>query len=128
MRYMFLIWRDEERWAGVSEQEQEAIRRKAGEFTTSLPPGVYLGGGPLQSPRTAATVRLQSGKAVTTDGPFAETKEQFGGYNIVEVGSLDEAMAIAVRHPLVLLGYHSIEVRALREDPCVEDGPRPGDG
>jgi hypothetical protein len=54
---------------------------------------------------------------MTTDGPFAETKEQLGGYSIVEVGSRDEAVAIALDHPLVRVGGHAIEVRAVRELP-----------
>ncbi len=58
---------------------------------------------------------MRNGKPVTTDGPFAETKEQLGGYTIVEVASLAEAIAIAVEHPLVRVGGHSIEVRPIRE-------------
>ena len=62
-------------------------------------------------------MRLRSGKPVTTDGPFAETKEQLGGYSIVEVASLDEALAIVAEHPLLRVGGHSIEVRPIRELP-----------
>ena len=60
---------------------------------------------------------MTGGKPMATDGPFAETKEQLGGYSIVEVASLDEAVAIARDHPLVRVGGHSIEVRPIRELP-----------
>jgi hypothetical protein len=60
---------------------------------------------------------MRNGKVVTTDGPFAETKEQLGGYSIVDVESLDEALAIAADYPLLRVGGHSIEVRPIRELP-----------
>jgi len=62
-------------------------------------------------------VRLQNGKTVMTDGPFAETKEQLGGYSLVEARDVDEAISIAARNPLVLVGGHSIEVRPIRVGP-----------
>jgi len=62
-----------------------------------------------------ATLVLNKGKIATTDGPFAETKEQLGGYTILETSNLDEAIAFAARNPLVLLGGHSIEIRPIRE-------------
>jgi len=64
---------------------------------------------------TATTVRMRNGKAVMTDEPFAETKEQMGGYHIVEAENLDEAISIAARHPAVRAGRHAIEVRPVRE-------------
>ena len=79
--------------------------------------GIFLAGDPLLPTDTAVTVRMTGGKPMATDGPFAETKEQLGGYSIVEVGSLDEAVAIARDHPLVRVGGHSIEIRPIRELP-----------
>ena len=118
MRYMLLMYRDETWWDAKPEQERTAIRQLA--IDTSEPlrsRGIVLAGDPLLPTATATTVRMRNGKPVTTDGPFAETKEQLGGYTIVEVASLDEAIAIAVDHPLVRVGGHSIEVRPIRELP-----------
>ena len=74
-------------------------------------------GDPLLPTSTATTVRMRNGKPVTTDGPFAETKEQLGGYTNVEVAGLDEALAIAADYLLLRVGGHSIEVRPIRELP-----------
>jgi hypothetical protein len=118
MRYMLLMYRDETWWDAKPEGERTAIRQLA--IDTSEPlrsRGIVLAGDPLLPTSTATTVRMRNGKPVTTDGPFAETKEQLGGYTIVEVASLDEAIAIAVDHPLVRVGGHSIEVRPIRELP-----------
>ena len=123
MRYMLLMYRDEKWWDAKPEQERTAIRQQAIDVSEPLRKrGIFLAGDPLLPTSTAATVRMRNGKPVTTDGPFAETKEQLGGYTIVEVPSLDEAIAIAVDHPLVRVGGHSIEVRPIRELP-----PRAGE-
>jgi hypothetical protein len=118
MRYMLLMYRDEKWWDAKPEAERIAIRQQAIDASEPLRQrGIFLAGDPLLPTHTAATVRMRSGKAVTTDGPFAETKEQLGGYTIVEVASLDEALAIATEHPLLRVGGHSIEVRPIRELP-----------
>ena len=117
MRYMLLIYKDEKVWDGMSVQERGAIFQQAVEYTEGLrPSGVYQSGDPLESASTATTVRMRNGKTVTTDGPFAETKEQLGGYSIVEARDLDEVLALAARHPLVRAGL-SIEVRPIRVGP-----------
>jgi len=114
MRYMLLIYDDEKAWGKMSEPERGAIFKQYGEFTTSIrASGAFLAGAPLQPTSTATTVRGKNGKTVTTDGPFAETKEQLGGYSIIEVRNLDEALSVAARNPL-LRGGHSIEVRPIR--------------
>ena len=118
MRYMLLMYRDEKWWDAKPEAERTAIRQLAVDVADAQRKrGVYLAGDPLLPTHTATTVRMRNGKAVTTDGPFAETKEQLGGYNILEVESLDEALAIAADHPLLRVGGHSIEVRPIRELP-----------
>jgi len=120
MRYMLLMYRDETWWDAKPEAERTAIRQLAVDAAEDLRKrGIFLAGDPLLPTHTATTVRLRSGKAVTTDGPFAETKEQLGGYSIVEVASLDEALAIVAEHPLLRVGGHSIEVRPIRELPRV---------
>jgi hypothetical protein len=117
MRYLLLIYQDEARWEQMSTQDKGAIFQDAVEFSEDLRKnGVYLAGDPLHPTRTAITVRMKHGKTVMTDGPFAETKEQLGGYSIVEVKDLDEALSIAARHPLLGVGL-SIEVRPIREGP-----------
>lgn len=117
MRYMLLIYKDEKRWDEMSVPEKGAIFQQAVEFSEGLRKnGVYEGGDPLEPTDTATTVRTKNGKIVTTDGPFAETKEQLAGYSIVEAKDLDEVLAIAARHPLVRGGL-SIEVRPIRVGP-----------
>jgi hypothetical protein len=117
MRYMLLIYKDERLWDEMSVAEKGAIFQEAVEFSDALrPSGVYRGGEPLEPSSTATTVRVRQGKAVVTDGPFAETKEQLAGYSILEANDLDEVLAIATRHPLVRAGL-TIEVRPIRSGP-----------
>ena len=117
MRYMLLMYRDEKLWGEVSVQERGAIFQEAVEWSEGLrKDGIYQAGDPLHLTSTATTVRLKNGKAVITDGPFAETKEQLGGYTIVEAKDLDEVLAFVARHPL-LRGGHTIEVRPVRVGP-----------
>ncbi len=117
MRYMLLIYKDEKQWDEMSVQKKGTIFQEAVDFTEALrPSGLYQGGDPLEPTSTATTVRIKDGKTVMTDGPFAETKEQLGGYSIVEAKDLDEVLAIVARHPLVRAGL-SIEVRPIRMGP-----------
>jgi hypothetical protein len=117
MRYMLLIYKDEKAWAEMSVQEKGTIYQQAVEYSEARrPSGFYQGGEPLEDTPTATTVRMKAGQAVITDGPFAETKEQLGGYTIVETKDLDEVLAFAGRHPLVRAGL-SIEVRPIRVGP-----------
>jgi len=114
MRYMLLIYKDESVYDVLPAERRGAIFKEAVEYSEALrPSGFYQGGEPLESTPTARTVRMRNGKTLTTDGPFAETKEQLAGYTIVEAPNLDEALAFATKHPLVRAGM-SIEVRPLR--------------
>ena len=114
MRYMLLIYRDE---SVYDKQPLEARARLFSEATdyseARRAEGFYQGGEPLEFTHTATTVRMKNGKVLTTDGPFAETKEQLAGYSIVEARNLDEVLAFVDRHPLVRAGL-SIEIRPLR--------------
>ena len=83
--------------------------------SVNLAPGQYLGGSPLHPTSTATTVRVRDGKRLLTDGPFAETREHLGGYMLIDVKDLDQAIAFASRAPLARVG--TIEVRPLREGP-----------
>jgi hypothetical protein len=113
MKYMLQIFSGEAAngWDELSEDEQNAIM---GEYAAiSEAPGV-LGGDQLQPSATATTVRVENGQAVTTDGPFAETKEALGGYYLLEAGDLDGALEIAARIPAARMGG-AVEVRPVVE-------------
>jgi len=117
MRYMLLIYQDEKVWDEMSVQEKGTIFQQAVDFREGLrTSGVYQACDRLEPTSTATTVRMKNGKTVTTDGPFAETKEQLAGYSIVEAENLDEVIAVATGHPLVRAGL-SIEVRPIRVGP-----------
>ncbi len=112
MQYLLLIYEDEKAWAKMNEAERGKIFGEYGQFTQEIQKGgQYQGGNPLQPTSTATTVRVRNGKRLTTDGPFAETKEQLGGYYLIEAKNLDEAIAIAGRVPSAKIG--SIEVRPI---------------
>jgi hypothetical protein len=113
MRYMMLIYRNEKEWEEMPAHEQDAIHQSCLDYTgPRRESGFYQGGERLAPIRTATTVRMEGGKAILTDGPFAETKEQLAGYTILEAKDLDEALAFVTRHPLVREGF-SVEVRPL---------------
>ncbi len=114
MRYMLLIYDRDVDWAALSEKDRGEMFREYGAFTEGIKKsGHYVAGDPLQPTTTATTVRVRGGKTVSTDGPFAETREQLGGYYIVRAANLDEATAIAARIPSARMG--SIEVRPIME-------------
>jgi hypothetical protein len=112
MKYLLLIYNEEARWTGLSEADRKALSAEYGVFTERLrKEGHYLGGEGLQPISTASTVRVRNGKSVTTDGPFAETREQLGGFYLVEAKDLDKAIALAGGIPGARTG--SIEVRPI---------------
>ncbi|MPY90115.1 MAG: YciI family protein [Luteitalea sp.] len=114
MRYMLLIYEREAEWVNMTEAEQGKVFREHMQFTEEIQKsGKHLASAPLQPTATATTVRVRDGQRVTTDGPFAETREQLGGYYLVEAKDLDEAVAIAARIPESRTG--SIEVRPVLE-------------
>ena len=115
MQYMLLIYNDEKAFGKMTEQERGALFQQYGQFTEGIrKSGAFVAGAPLQPSSTATTVRAKNGKNVSTDGPFAETKEQLGGYYLVEAKNLDEALAIAGRIPSVGVGG-VIEVRPIMD-------------
>ena len=110
MEYMLLIYHNEEEALGRTEAEKQGIFQEFGAFTQSvIKSGHRKAGGPLEFTKSAATVRVRDGKTMVTDGPFAETKEQLGGYVLIEAKDLDEAISIAARIPSSK--YGSTEVR-----------------
>lgn len=107
MQYLLLIYEDERRFAkGYDQAEIKEYRAFGQEFATAI-----KGGNALQPTRTATTVRVRNGKATATDGPFAETKEQLGGFFLVDARDRDEAIAMAAKIPGARFG--SIEVRPI---------------
>jgi hypothetical protein len=109
---MLLIHHEEQTWAAMPESERAGWYAEYGKFGEFLKQGNhYVSGSQLQPSSTATTVRVRDGKRLVTDGPFAETREQLGGYYIVEAKDLDEALAIAARVPAAR--YGTIEVRPM---------------
>lgn len=114
MKYMLLIYDNEQAWTRISEAEQRKIYGEYMQFTEDLKANRnYLAGSQLQPITTATSVRVREGKDLITDGPFAETHEQLGGYYLIEAKDLDEATRIAARVPSAK--YGTIEVRPLVE-------------
>jgi hypothetical protein len=114
MKYMLLIYHEEKSWGTLSETERGQIYadyRKLREELVSR--GQFVTGSELQPIATATSVRVRDGKELVTDGPFAETHEQLGGYFLIEANNLDEATSIAARIPSAQTG--TIEVRPLAE-------------
>ncbi len=110
MQYLLLIYDDEKIWASMPKDESGKMFAEYSEYTRDLiNSGKFKAGDPLQPTHTATTVRVRSGKITTTDGPFAETKEQLGGYYLIDADNLDEAIAWAAKIPSARIG--SIEVR-----------------
>ena len=119
MKYLLLIYENEASLAGLSEAEQGKIFQEYMDYTVGIrKSGNYLAGEALQPVSTATTVRSKSGKTITTDGPFAETREQLGGFYMVEAKDLDEAIKLAAGIPAVRTG--SIEVRPILPIPLPE--------
>src|SRR5918993_3829286 len=110
MKYLCLIYDEEKSVAGMSKAEGDAFMGEYFAFTDGIKKsGHYLGGEALQPVHTATTVRVRNGKMTTTDGPFAETKEQLGGFYMIEARDLNEALQVAAKIPSVRTG--SIEIR-----------------
>ncbi len=111
MKYMLLIYTDEQAWTA---EEREHCYAESTQLTHDLnSAGQYLAAAPLQSVATATSVRIRNGKRLVTDGPFAETREQLGGYFLIEAPDLDAAIAIAARVPGARKG--TVEVRPVLE-------------
>jgi hypothetical protein len=116
MKYLLLLYGDENQWSTMSEADQGVVFGEYMDYTNAIhKSGNYLGGEALQPTATATTVRVEGGKTLTTDGPFAETREQLGGFYFVEAKDLDEAIALAARIPAARTGR--VEVRPILPTP-----------
>ena len=116
MQYLLLIYANEAEAAKMGDAGRKEMMSEYQTFTQSIiKSGNFKGGDALQASTNATTVRVRNGKAMTTDGPFAETREQLGGYFLIDARDLDEAIGIAVRIPGARVG--TIEIRPLLELP-----------
>ncbi len=114
MKYLCLIYDEEKKLNTMPKSEGDAFMGEYFGFTEGIKKsGHYLGGNELQPVATATTVRVRNGKMSTTDGPFAETQEQLGGYYLIEAKDLNDAIAVAAKIPSSRIG--SIEVRPIME-------------
>ena len=117
MQYMLLIFDDERVWGELSEEERGRLYAEYGTFTNELrEAGALVTADQLQPSTTATLVQVRDGETLTTDGPFAETKEQLGGYYLIEAESLDEAIEWAAKIPSARGG--TIEVRPVAQLPA----------
>ena len=114
MRYLCLIYDNEQQWATMPKNQSDTLMGEYGAFTEGLKQsGKYIAGEALKPTQTATTLRVRNGKVSTTDGPFAETKEQLGGLYLIDVPSLDDAIEAAARIPGARNG--KIEIRPIAE-------------
>jgi hypothetical protein len=111
MKYMLLVYLDEN---CLDEEERQQCYADSAQLTRELhEQGKYIGAGPLHPTTTATSVRVRDGKRLVTDGPFAETREQLGGYYLIDAHDLDEALKIAERIPAAKHG--TVEIRPVLE-------------
>lgn len=116
MQYMLLLYSADDTGPTPGSPEHAAEMQEWFAYTEALgKAGALVGGEPLQGKETATTVRVRDGETITTDGPFAETKEILGGYYLIDVDNLDTALGWAAKIPLA--PYGSVEVRPLMELP-----------
>ena len=114
MRYLCLIYDEEKKLSTMPKAESDQFMGEYFAFTEGIKQsGHYLGGEALQPVQTATTVRVRNGKVSTTDGPFAETKEQLGGYYLINARDLNDAIQVASKIPSARIG--TVEVRPIME-------------
>jgi hypothetical protein len=114
MRYLCLIYDEEQKLNTMAKAEADQFMGEYFAFTEGIKQtGHYLGGEALQPVQTATTVRVRNGKTSTTDGPFAETKEQLGGYYLINARDLNDAIQVAAKIPSARIG--TVEVRPIME-------------
>jgi hypothetical protein len=116
MQYLLLINDDEAQWGTMSDDERNAVYAEYGQYTQDLQTrGILVGANQLQPSETATVVHVEDGKTLTTDGPFAETKEVLGGYYLIDVDTLDEALEWAAKIPSARYGHIEVRPIVMRE-------------
>ena len=112
MKFLCLIYDNESQWTAMTKSEVDTLMSEFRTFTEKIKgSGHYIAGNRLQPTQTARTIRIRNGKLLATDGPFAETKEQLGGYYMIEAKDLTDAVQVASRIPSARFG--SVEVRPI---------------
>jgi hypothetical protein len=122
MKFMLLLWGDEGHWADMSEEEAAAEMARWGDYSNQLiAAGAMVSGEGLQASTTSRILRVENGEQVVTDGPYAETKEQLGGFYVIECASMDEALDWAAKAPSADRGSTEVRPVMLYEDTGAED-------
>jgi hypothetical protein len=122
MKFTLLLWGDESHWADMSEEESAAEMVRWEDYSAQLiAAGAMVSGEGLQPSATSKTLRIENGERVVTDGPYAETKEQLGGFYVIDVPSFDDALEWASKLPSVEHGSTEIRPVILYEDTGAED-------
>jgi hypothetical protein len=120
MKYMFLLYGDETRWTDASPEEVQQVMEAYAAFGQEVTEaGAFVSGEPLEVTSAASTVRVRDGEPVISDGPFAETREQLGGYYVLECRDLDEAVRWATKIPAVTEG--SVEIRPVPDYSAMDE-------
>jgi hypothetical protein len=115
MNYMLLIYQDENSLNQPTDADGQSVKTCDGLVDRLASSGQYVASGILQPTASATSVRLRDGNRLLTDGPFAETREQLAGYLLIDAADLDQAIAVAMQHPVVKTG--TVEIRPVREIP-----------
>jgi hypothetical protein len=126
MKFMLLLWGDEGQWADMSEDEAAAEMARWEDYTNELvAAGAMVSGEALQASATSKTLRVENGERIVTDGPFAETKEQLGGFYVIECASMDQALDWASKLPSAEQGSTEVRPVMAYEEMGIEDTQRP---
>jgi hypothetical protein len=126
MKFTLLLWGDEAQWADMSEEEAAAEMARWEDYTNQLvAAGAMVSGEGLQASATSKTLRVEDGERVVTDGPFAETKEQLGGFYVIECASMDDALEWAAKLPNADQGATEVRPVIAYEEMGFEDTQRP---
>ena len=116
MQYLLLINDDESQWGSMPEDERNAVYGEYTRYTEDLQSrGILVGANQLQPSSTATVVSIRDGETIVTDGPFAETKEVLGGYYLIDVETLDEALEWAAKIPSARYGHIEVRPIVMRE-------------
>jgi hypothetical protein len=126
MKFMLLLWGDESQWADMSEEQIAADMERWNDYTNQLTAaGALVSGEGLQASADSRTLRIEDGERVVTDGPFAETKEQLGGFYVIECASIEEALDWAAKVPSAEYGATEVRPVLAYEEMGYEDTQRP---
>jgi hypothetical protein len=126
MKFMLQLWGDEGQWADMSEEQAAAEMERWNDYSNQLiAAGAMVSGEGLQASATSKTLRFENGERVVTDGPYAETKEQLGGFYVIECASIDEALEWAAKVPSAEHGSTEVRPVIAYEEMGYEDTQRP---